>query len=52
MQKLPAEFERNLTLCFMPEHRIAEHVQTRGPELMQDLMPLLRRRATGARDFG
>ena len=29
----------------MPESRIAEHVQTKEPELMQDLIPLLRRKA-------
>ncbi|MBC6402088.1 MAG: hypothetical protein GDA39_08015 [Hyphomonadaceae bacterium] len=45
MQELPAEFDRNSALCFMPESRITEHVQTtREPELMQDLIPLLRRK--------
>ena len=52
VQKLPAEFDRNSALYFMPEGRITEHVQTKEPELMRDLMPLLRRGATGARDFG
>ena len=47
MQELPAGFDRNLTLYFMPENRIAEHVQTGEPELIQDLIPLLRRRAEG-----
>jgi len=45
VQELPSGFNRNLTLYFMPESRITEHVQTRETELMQDLIPLLRRKA-------